>query len=191
MEKLIGTHNSVTGESSRRFIDKLLVPFAKCQSKTIVEQMKYGVTFFDIRIKLDENNKWRCCHGLWQSKKTLDDVLSIINQFSQAGNRKYVSVTCECIKDNIKFMKMYPELEKRFKNIFFVEMSLKKPKWFVLKTIREIKIKMDFAHIDFKHWNIIIPIPYVWKKKYKIEDFDVASKGFARNKDVYKVVDFI
>ena len=90
--KRIGTHNSVTGEASATWVDKLLVPFARCQSKTLEEQYAAGCRYFDIRYKWSEKRgQYVCGHGLWTSKKTLRDVLLWLNEKGDC----YAMLTCE------------------------------------------------------------------------------------------------
>jgi hypothetical protein len=45
---MLATHNSATGERGGGLLSLLLTPFARCQSKTLVEQYKSGVRLFDI-----------------------------------------------------------------------------------------------------------------------------------------------
>ena len=47
----IATHNSGTGEKSGGWLSRLFFIFAKCQSKTLVEQYNAGVRLFDLRIR--------------------------------------------------------------------------------------------------------------------------------------------
>lgn len=186
--KSIATHDSVTGEKGRTFIDKLLTPFARTQTKTIAEQQKAGVRFFDIRTRYytpsyrmeeaeyysDKEEKWICCHGIWDSKKTLDDVLSLINQFSTKEDPAYVQLVCEREKDNERFAANIINWIRRFKNIKFNTFAYKKPTFKSCVVcgneygINEVKLTLDIIHIDKQHWwNYICPIPYILFKLQK------------------------
>lgn len=86
----IATHNSATGEVSATWVDALLVPFARCQSKTIREQYEAGCRYFDVRYKYsDRKGYYVCAHGLWESKRSLRDVIQEIDELGGC----YVMVT--------------------------------------------------------------------------------------------------
>jgi hypothetical protein len=69
----IATHDSATGESGYGIFSWLFTPFARTQSKTIKEQIEAGCRLFDIRIRKTKRG-WICCHGTWETKKTLDEI---------------------------------------------------------------------------------------------------------------------
>ena len=74
----IATHDSATGERGYGILSCIGTPFSRTQSKTIKEQIETGCRLFDIRIRKTKRG-WVCCHGIWESKKTLDEILSEIN----------------------------------------------------------------------------------------------------------------
>ena len=57
--KLIGTHNSATGENGYGVLSWLVAPFAVTQRKTICEQFDAGCRSFDIRVRLTKRG-WVC-----------------------------------------------------------------------------------------------------------------------------------
>lgn len=156
----IATHNSATGEKGHGFISWLVTPFAKCQSKTIGEQLKAGVRYFDIRVRKVDRG-WVGAHGLWESRKNIESILSEIN-----NNRNcYVNITYEGeAPDN--FIDTVLGWVSAYKNIIFCNINTKKPKWRNIATINHVESKDYFLHLDFSSWHTYIPIPWLWKKIY-------------------------
>ena len=63
---ILGTHNSATGGKLLWWLRPLawiINPTSKCQDKTIQEQLKDGVRFFNLQVAY-VNGKWRFSHGL-------------------------------------------------------------------------------------------------------------------------------
>ena len=89
--KKIATHDSATGEKGKGILSLIGTPFARTQNKTIKQQYDAGCRMFDIRVKL-VNNKWRCAHGLWKSKRLAEDIIYEINSFDDIC---YVTLTYE------------------------------------------------------------------------------------------------
>jgi len=195
MEK-IATHNSATGEKSGGWT-WLLLPFAKCQSKSIREQYLSGCRLFDIRLKW-VNGGLRCGHGLWYTKKFAYEILEEINTFSEEYNSSVPNVilTFEDKKINKQASFMAVDLFKRsFKNINWGPVYIKwgensgtvstvydlmwdrEPQYNVGATEQSYKV------LDGKSWHTFLPIPWLWKKLY------YNKPEF--NDNIYKFVDFL
>lgn len=74
---MIGSHDTFTYLKPCNSIYKLGSRWWKTQCKTIEEQYKFGVRFFDIRVCLDKDIHWRYCHGIVNFNKyerTLNDI---------------------------------------------------------------------------------------------------------------------
>ena len=174
----IATHNSVTGERGRGFLSLLVAPFSKCQSKTLAEQFEVGCRYFDIRYKWsDKRKEYVCAHGLWESQKTLNDVLKEINSFGDC----YVMMTCESgdplSDDGINFhIENYPK-------IHFTSFNVKHPEWKVVRSINPVPSVSKFKILDWSTWHTLLPIPWLWKKVY----FDKPEF----NEEVFTMVDFL
>ena len=62
---MIGSHNSMSYLPPKHWFWRLFTPFWRCQDKTIREQIKAGVKFFDIRVVWDRKlGCWQLAHGL-------------------------------------------------------------------------------------------------------------------------------
>lgn len=159
----IATHDSVTSEESW-WLTKPLTIFAKTQDKTISEQLAYGCRFFDIRVRKTHRG-WICAHGLWETKKTADEILSEINKYETYCNITYEGFGCDSFVDQVN------EWEKKYPNIKFVYVSIKYSKWFKWE-ILEQRHTVDggavdcFFKLDWSSWHTLLPIPKLWKKIY-------------------------
>lgn len=60
---MLGSHNSFTYLTPVKWWMRLLTPWTKCQSKTIVEQYEAGVRYFDIRVSFDKRGNIRLVHN--------------------------------------------------------------------------------------------------------------------------------
>lgn len=52
---MLGSHNSFTYLKPKGIINKLLLPWSKCQKLTLIEQYDKGVRYFDIRVRFKKD----------------------------------------------------------------------------------------------------------------------------------------
>lgn len=184
-QRLIATHNSVTGERGRGLLSWLVAPFSKCQGKTLKEQYDAGCRYFDIRVFKDKDGVWRCGHGLWTARKGLSEVWSEIRaEYPDA----YYSITIEKGGEA-----MYKEFRQSFP--FSIEydgherqrlayIAVKHPKWMVMEEFpRNPFVKPEYMILDGSTWHTYLPIPWLWKKVY--HDRPEFNFGY------FKMVDFL
>lgn len=62
---IIGTHNSMTYLRPRHWYGWLMIPFARCQRKPLVEQFWSGARCFDLRIRFTYQGMPYFAHGLY------------------------------------------------------------------------------------------------------------------------------
>ena len=172
-QRLIGSHNSGTGEKPHALWDKLLVPFCRCQRKTIREQYAAGVRAFDLRVRHDGDWRWWLAHGLWRSETTLWDALCTLNNL--ADGVVWVNITYEgrldCEHDENYFYYIMGRCVKNFAHIQLMEVAVKLPTWKVLFRDKEApRMVQDFDVLDGKNWRRFIPIPWLWWAIRKITD---------------------
>lgn len=172
-DKKIGTHNSATGEEGVGW-RKLLTPFVRCQSKTLVEQYKAGCRFFDIRVR-DYNGELYCHHGLWRSKKTAKDLLSELFRVKRPTDTVYIELTWEGdMMMNDQFTKMVqlstwisslnPHWDMTVATHRVTCIRVKK-NWHAVLTFEAVPYKGDgtgFLGIHGKRR--LLPIPWLWAK---------------------------
>lgn len=156
----IATHNSATGEPGHGLISWLVTPFARCQSKTIHEQLNSGCRLFDLRIR-KTNRGWVFAHGLWQSKCTAEDVLSLLNAYDDViVNITYEGYPCD------DYLPYVDWLVSTYRKVTFCQIAYKKPEWTVLKTYNYVCYKSGYLCLDWSSWHTWLPVPWIWKKLY-------------------------
>lgn len=187
MKKLIGTHNSATGEHSKNIWSSLVTIFSRTQTKTLVQQYKAGCRLFDLRIRFDELNKPYFCHGLWKSNK---DVYEALRELNSANDTCYVGITYEGKPKNIMgeyteeaFATWAENLFLTYRNLKPAYISIKKPVWKDLYSNPEIRFKQGFKSLDGTSWHTLIPIPWLWDV--------LLSRPHKFNTEYYTLVDFL
>ena len=63
---IIGTHNSMTYLRPQKWYGWFMIPFARCQRKTIEQQWNDGARCFDLRIRFTKQGKPYFAHGLYE-----------------------------------------------------------------------------------------------------------------------------
>lgn len=180
----IATHDSATGEKGKGLLSIIGTPFARTQNKTIKEQIEAGCRLFDLRIR-NTKRGWVCCHGLWQSEKTVDEILNEIN--SVEGN-VYCNITFEddFVDDKTKkvtlynilgqfiksdtteeeFMDKIDSIVKTYSHIKFCDIAVKYPIWRVVRRDNSVRSVSKFLALNGTTWHTLLPIPWLWKKIY-------------------------
>lgn len=183
MKPLIATHNSGTGEPSKGLLSLLVLPFAKTQNKSIVDQYNEGCRYFDFRVKFD-GWKLPLAHGLWTSKTDLFDAVYSLK------SRKdwHCTVTYEGELDNEfaenefieKVMSIF-NCAKCDKQLIYI--AVKSP-WRTIKSCNpDIPFDYGFKPITSDNIRWFLPIPWIW---------DVfTSRPHTFNEDKYTMVDFL
>lgn len=188
----IATHNSVTGEKGA-WLSKLLTPFARCQTKTLLQQYQAGCRFIDLRI-VSYKGKYYGAHGKWRTQKDIATVLKPLHdEISKTKAKFYIMTTYEgklnedSKKDFLEFLSclkaLYPSFvwgsvyAKYEDNNLTVDWTCIKQGAFTPKT------KQGFLPLDGRHWQTYMPIPWLWKKIY------YNKPKF--NEDIYLFVDFL
>ena len=123
MKYLIGSHNSCSYATPKKWYMKLFHFAARCQELDIKTQYeKYNVRVFDIRIKVDKYYNVEICHGLISFDIDIKDVLRYLNSKKD----------CYCriiLEDNLntpngkdkrtRFIKICRIIEQDYPNIKF------------------------------------------------------------------------
>lgn len=90
---IIGSHDSMTYLSPKRWYLYPIKFMAQCQSKSIEEQYnKYGIRYFDIRVSYDEVGNIEFRHGLISYRGNVDEILEYLNN---VGEEVYVRFLLE------------------------------------------------------------------------------------------------
>jgi len=162
---MIGTHDSGTGEASRRWWHELLRPFARTQDKSLSEQFDAGARLFDLRVR-KQGGGYILAHGLWESSMTLKDALAILSKKSQeSGAPVYVMVTYEGKLPTLERFNFAEGAKRMVKDAGLVleGVYIKKPVWtMLLWGGQPITVVQGFASLEWFSWRCLIPIPRFW-----------------------------
>lgn len=66
IKPIIGTHNSMTFLRPAKWYGWFMIPFARCQRKTIEQQWNDGARCFDLRIRFTKQGEPYFAHGLYE-----------------------------------------------------------------------------------------------------------------------------
>lgn len=87
--QFIGSFNSFSGEPSQSLKDKLLVPFKRYQTKSLISQYKSGIKLFDLHVRYNAKfKKFYPSSGSWSTGKALLQLMSELNKEVQSNNDK-------------------------------------------------------------------------------------------------------
>lgn len=170
---MLASHNSGTGEYSGQLLDVFLLPFYCTQAKTIEEQLRVGVRYFDLRIRYDnETGEWLLTNGLWKSISKIDHSLITMTVFGR--DIIYVDITNDCLlkRDDSKFINKVLELKKDFpkiqivniysKALFRKRVNINNKFGNGILTSMPYKIIDNYPKLDKSDWKSIIPLPAFW-----------------------------
>lgn len=77
----LGSHNSFSYLPVKRWYMRWSRPWARCQSKTITEQIATGVRYFDMRVRFNGDGSVRLVHNSIEFKPyNLEESLHLINE---------------------------------------------------------------------------------------------------------------
>lgn len=201
MIKLIGTHDSATGEKPNNFLSFLGTPIAKCQTKTILQQLKAGVRMFDLRVKpyslyINERGKYPNIdikhlvlgHGLCDYSITFFDALATISQYATEHKTKmYILVAYESGKltedTQKKFIDDVKKLVSSFPKLTLLEIDKRNPTWTVIYYNKSCGITYRPEQVVLEGWKLLLPFPWFWNKFKKYNNKE--------EKGVYSLRDFV
>lgn len=160
----MGAHNCATGEEGS-FWSKVLTPFARCQSKTLVEQYNAGVRLFDVRVRV-YNDELYCYHGLWRSEKNVYDLLRPL--LLACKEPTYFEITYEGGMPDAEEMAKMRTLAKWINLASSESVTIRinrKTPWEALETFYPLEYKGDgVGFLGIHGRRCLLPIPWLWKK---------------------------
>lgn len=123
---MIGSHDSYSYLEAKSSAMNLITRYWRTQNKSITDQYKAGVRFFDIRVKreVDENGRttWRTCHGSAEFSKVFTTLKSICIYFTSTLKNCYFKIWLEKGSDEDweYFTKEIDPLIQKYKNLWQV-----------------------------------------------------------------------
>lgn len=90
IKPIIGTHNSMTYLRPQKWYGWFMIPFARCQNKTIEEQWNDGARCFDLRIRFTKQGEPYFAHRLYECTHEVKpfEVLKQLYRLSFRNNQR-------------------------------------------------------------------------------------------------------
>lgn len=161
----LGSHDTMTYLTPREWY---LYPFkfmAQCQCKTIQQQFeKYGIRYFDLRVRFLKNGELTFAHGLMTYKANVEDVLDYLNSH---GEEVWVRFLLELTKadpeQEAKFKEVCEIFEKRYTNLKFHN-GRRKYDWTVVYKFQNPEPSLDqkISSMTWKIWDDWCPFFYAF-----------------------------
>lgn len=171
--RMIGTHNTMSYLPPKRWWMRPLRVFARCQRKTLTEQIAAGVRVFDLRV-YNEGGHWCFAHGLMKFKGA-----ELYGTLAAIPAESVVRVILErCHDDSIAFRDLCAWLEGHSRNLTFIG-GRRKRDWALLydfKGNRDYPEYMIHQHVgsmasDARWYERFVPILYARRRRLDIYDF--------------------
>ncbi len=173
---IIGTHNSMTYLRPQKWYGWFMIPFARCQRKTIEEQWHDGARCFDLRIRFTKKGEPYFAHGLYECSHKVgpSDVLvklyRLIIRDNQPAFVRLILEDPDKQNHNVVYFKKFCEvLEIKYKAIHFFGGN-RKGDW---AQIVEFDYKPELQQYvgsmmeDARWWEKIMPFAYAWRRNKK------------------------
>lgn len=148
---MIGSHNSFTYLKSTNSVINAVSAFWRCQVKSIQEQYKAGVRFFDVRVKGEKRGSmivWRTCHGKASLDRTFISLQAICATFNSLGKNIMIRIILEDNEYKDEFLKQVNE-KIIGKQEIVKWVAIKKP-WENIYYAKDMPKIVDYTYVP---WN--------------------------------------
>lgn len=122
----IGSHNSWTYLTPRKWWMKLIAFTARCQNLSIKEQYALGTRCFDLRIRFDKYGTFRIAHGIVEYDYSFNELYKDLEWLNSQSEKVYIRTIHEVrtekmyTEKSIHFFKLYASyLSNNFTNLKF------------------------------------------------------------------------
>lgn len=188
----LGSHNSMSYLAPARWWMRPFRVFARCQKKSIREQIDCGVRCFDLRVSFDSSGRPRFSHGLVDfelpadfasgtslpdpSQRPLHSVLELLEAYAMGGDTFYIRLILEKEQrpgDIGRFYRLCRYVEQDYPHLTFIGGVTKKG-WELIydfhDPVSETEIAQPIGSMapDARWYERFIPILYVQRHKYRI-----------------------
>ncbi|MBO5029791.1 MAG: hypothetical protein J6C59_09320 [Muribaculaceae bacterium] len=172
--RIFGTHNTMSYLPPKRWWMRPLRVFARCQRKTLTEQIAAGAQVFDLRV-YREGDYWCFAHGLVKFKgATLYTTLDVI----PSGSVVRVILERGHGEDVVLFRKLCVWLDGHFHNLTFIG-ARRKRGWQLIHDFaanRDYPDYMIHQHVgsmasDARWYERFVPILYARRRCVDFDDF--------------------
>ena len=173
---IIGTHNSMTFLRPAHWYGWFMIPFARCQHKTIEEQWHDGARCFDLRIRFTKRGKPYFAHGLYECahKVKPGDVLAqLYKLMTRDGQPAFVRLILEDPdkqNHNVFYFKKFCYAWKKYYAAIHFFGGNRKGDW---AQIVEFDYKPNLTQYvgsmmeNARWYEKIMPFAYAWRRNKK------------------------
>lgn len=190
----IASHNSWTYLKPKTLLQKAINFTAKCQEVNIIKQYtNYNVRCFDLRIRLNDDNKLVISHGLVEyknSEQALKSTLLYLDSKKDVACR--VMLECRTKKQDSKaqrewFIRYCKYLETTFTNIKFFGGKVTDDNTILYDFGNRVTLDGDYSSWPKKSNPLVALCPEKYAKKHNKE---ILAKN-ASNPAEYFMIDFV
>lgn len=173
---IIGTHNSMTYLPPEHWYGWFMIPFARCQRKTIEEQWYDGARCFDLRIRFTKQGEPYFAHGLYECTHKVNpfDVLKQLRKLMFCDNRTaFVRLILEDPdRQNynvVYFMKLCDVCRQCYKEIRFFGGNRKGDWAQIVEFVYKPNLTQYVGSMmeDARWYEKIMPFAYAWRRNKK------------------------
>jgi hypothetical protein len=168
----------------------------KCQRIDLLEQIEYGVTYFDIRVRF-KKEKVISGHGIINYDVDVLQELEMLNTHSREEKPLYVRIMYEskpfCKNPTVEEMLVFMDkLKQNYPSLIFTQCHIRNP-YTLVETITDVPKKdcyqfyKDYGAQTFRHKLIGLKLPYpeYYAKRNNKKYFDELDNG------VFSILDFV
>ena len=140
MDKILGSHDTMTYLTPKTWLQRIMNKFAKCQCLDYGKQIEAGAQVIDLRV-YQKDGKWQFSHGEVQYKGGLD-IYSVLDDCKEkyAGKLKFVRVImehCSNETDAAQFTMMCKVIEAKYGDVFMFLGGYRKSDWKLLYDFKQ------------------------------------------------------
>lgn len=173
---IIGTHNSMTYLRPQKWYGWLMIPFARCQRKTIEQQWYDGARCFDLRIRFTKQGKPYFAHGLYECTHEAGpfDVLKLlcklILRYNQPGFVRLILEDPDKQNHNVFYFKQFCDVSRQYYKAIRFFGGNRKGDW---AQIVEFDYKPNLTQYvgsmmeDARWYEKFMPFAYAWRRNKK------------------------
>lgn len=179
---IIGTHNSMTYLRPQKWYGWFMIPFARCQNKTIEEQWHDGARCFDLRIRFTKQGEPYFAHGLYECThevKPIDVLVQLDRLILRDNQHAFVRLILEDPdkqNHNVAYFKAFCQGWKTHQDFHTVNKGIhffggnRKGDW---AQIVEFPLKPELQQYvgsmmdDARWYEKIMPFAYAWRRNKK------------------------
>ena len=173
---IIGTHNTMTYLRPQKWYGWFMIPFARCQNKTIEQQWNDGARCFDLRIRFTKQGEPYFAHGLYECTHEVQpiDVLvqldRLMIRYNQPAFVRLILEDPDKQNYNVVYFKEFCQDWSKGNKLMHLFGGNRKGDW---AQIVEFDYKPNLTQYvgsmmeDARWYEKILPFAYAWRRNKK------------------------